>query len=199
MKIIELTEDHRDLVKSLFYTRNYMGTDLHTNYFAPTDKNPIEETHYKLFLETYLSGLHNYKALGLQDNTGSIKSLISFYLSPDEPSWYGTMIRSTNDKKYVRPLLDAAMTYNEQLGRLKFYTLWSEKHAKLLRRFAFSKTATERYDYIDELLIPAKTKCVYTNYWQILFGRTLLPIDTVVRCTFLKQEYRKEIPIGGNI
>lgn len=199
MKIIELTREHRDLVKPLFYTRNYMGTDLHANHFSFTDKNPIDETHYKLFLETYLSELHNYKALGLQDNNGNIKSLISFYLSIDEPVWYGTMIRSTNDKKYVRPLLDAAMTYNEQLGRLKFYTLWSEKHVKLLRRFAFSNTASERYDYVDELLVPAKTKCIYTNYWQILFGRTLLPIDTVVRCTFLKQEYRKQISIGGNI
>jgi hypothetical protein len=108
------------------------------------------------------------------------------------------MIRSLNDKNYVRPLLDAAMAFNEVRGRLKFYTLWNANHGKLLRRFAFSPEATLRYDYVDEIIIPAKTKCVYTNYWQILFNRTLLPVDSIVRCTFLKQEYRTT-PVGGNI
>lgn len=199
MNIIELNASHIDLVKPLFYTKNYMGTDLHANYFVPTDKNPIEEIHHRSFVETYLSNLSSYKALGLQAEDGSIKSLISFYMSPDEPCWYGTMIRSSNNKEYVRPLLDAAMAYNEARGRLKFYTLWSGKHAKLLRRFAFSDEARERYDYFDEIFVPAKTKCVYTNYWQVLFGRILLPTDTIIRCTFLKQEYRTQLPRGGNL
>lgn len=199
MRIIELDKTHTEAVRPLFYTKNYMGTDLHANYFVPTDKNPIEEIHHRSFVETYLSDLSSYKALGLQADDGSIKSLITFYMSPDEPCWYGTMIRSANDKNYVRPLLDAAMAYNEERGRLKFYTLWSGKHAKLLRRFAFSKEASERYDYFDELVVPAKTKCVYTNYWQVLFGRILLPTDTIVRCTFLKQQYRTQLPKGGNL
>lgn len=199
MKIIELDKSHIDAVKPLFYTKNYMGTDLHANYFVPTDKNPIEEIHHRSFVETYLADLSSYKALGLQADDGTIKSLISFYMSPDEPCWYGTMIRSSKDRSYVRPLLDAAMAYNEERGRLKFYTLWSGKHAKLLRRFAFSNEAVERYDYFDELIIPSKTKCVYTNYWQVLFGRVLLPTDTIVRCTFLKQQYRTELPRGGSL
>ena len=81
MKIIELDKSHIDAVKPLFYTKNYMGTDLHANYFVPTDKNPIEEIHHRSFIETYLSDLSSYKALGLQADDGSIKSLISFYMS----------------------------------------------------------------------------------------------------------------------
>lgn len=199
MKIVELNESHTDAVVPLFYTKNFMGTDLHASYFVPTDKNPIEKIYHSSFKETYLSGLVRYKALGLEDDDGKIVALISFYLSPNEPVWYGTMIRSSKNRNHVRMLLDAAMEYNEKLGRYRFYTLWSAKHAKLLRRFAFSTDAQNRYDYFDECLVPAKTKCIHQNFWTILFSRILLPTDTVVRCTYLKKEYRLNTPIGGTI
>jgi len=194
--IVELGQTHKELIKPLFYRDTYMGMDLSSNYIVdPSEK--VQTVFYNTFVDTYLSGLRNYKALGLVED-GVVKSLISFYMSPDEPCWYGTMIRSLNDKNYVRPLLDSAMAFNETRGRLKFYTLWNADHGKLLRRFAFSTEANQRYEYVDEIIVPARTKCVYTNYWQILFNRTLLPVNSVVRCTFLKQEYRTT-PIGGNI
>lgn len=197
MDIVELNTTHAELVKPLFYRSNYMGIDLSSNYIVDPSEQ-AQTVFYNTFIDTYLSGLRNYKSLGLIED-GVVKSLITFYMSPDEPCWYGTMIRSLNDKNFVRPLLDAAMSYNEERGRFKFYTLWNANHGKLLRRFAFSKEANERYDYVDELIVPARTKCIYTNYWQILFNRTLIPTDTVVRCTFLKQQYRQELPKGGNL
>jgi hypothetical protein len=197
MNISQLAPVHKDLIKPLFYRDNYMGIHLSSNYIVDPSEQ-AQTVFYNTFVDTYLSGLRNYIALGLIED-GEVKSLISFYMSPDEPCWYGTMIRSLNDKKYVRPLLDAAMDYNEVRGRFKFYTLWNADHGKLLRRFAFSKQANERYDYVDEILVNARTKCVYTNYWQILFNRTLLPVDSIVRCTFLKQEYRLSIPLGGGL
>lgn len=197
MKIVELNESHVGKTEHLFDSKNFMGTDIQTSYFVPTDRNPMGKIYYAGFQRTYLTGLTSYKALGLEDDEGNILGYISFYLSPNEPVWYGTMIRSARNKEYVRQLLDAAMEYNEKLGRYRFYTLWSANHAKLLRRFAFSGTATQRYDYFDECIIPAKTKCIYQNFWTILFSRILLPTDTVVRCTYLKREYRKDVPIGG--
>lgn len=194
--IVELGQVHKESIKPLFYRDTYMGMDLSSNYIVDPSEQ-AQTVFYNTFIDTYLSGLRNYKALGLIEG-GEVKSLISFYISPDEPCWYGTMIRSLHDKNYVRPLLDAAMSYNEVRGRLKFYTLWNADHGKLLRRFAFSSEANQRYDYVDEILVPSRSKCVYTNYWQILFNRTLLPVDSIVRCTFLKQEYRTT-PIGGNI
>jgi len=194
--IVELGQSHKESIKPLFYRDTYMGMDLSSNYIVDPSEQ-AQTVFYNTFIDTYLSGLRNYKALGLIEG-GEVKSLISFYISPDEPCWYGTMIRSLNDKNYVRPLLDAAMSYNEVRGRLKFYTLWNADHGKLLRRFAFSSEANQRYDYVDEILVPSRSKPVYTNYWQILFNRTLLPVDSIVRCTFLKQEYRTT-PIGGNI
>lgn len=197
MNIVELGQIHKESIKPLFYRSDYMGIDLSSNYIVEPSEH-AQTVFYNTFVDTYLSGLRNYVALGLVEN-GEVKSLISFYMSPDEPCWYGTMIRSLNDKNYVRPLLDAAMAFNEVRGRFKFYTLWNASHGKLLRRFAFSSEANNRYDYVDEIIVPAKTKCVYTNYWQILFNRTLLPVNSIVRCTFLKQEYRLVTPIGGNI
>ena len=197
MNIVELGQIHKESIKPLFYRSDYMGIDLSANYIVDPSEQ-AQTVFYNTFVDTYLSGLRNYVALGLVDN-GEVKSLISFYMSPDEPCWYGTMIRSLNDKNYVRPLLDAAMAFNETRGRFKFYTLWNASHGRLLRRFAFSSEANNRYDYVDEIIVLAKTKCVYTNYWQILFNRTLLPVDSIVRCTFLKQEYRPVTPIGGNI
>ena len=197
MKIVELDKSHINAVEPLFYTKNFMGTDLHSSYFVPTAALPIEKIYHASFRETYLAGLARYKALGLEDDAGNIIALISFYLSPNEPVWYGTMIRSSNNRSHVRILLDAAMKYNEDLGRYRFYTLWSTKHSKLLRRFAFSQEARDRCDFFDECVVPAKTKCIYQHFWTVLFSRILLPVDTVVRCTYLKREHRPTSPVGG--
>jgi hypothetical protein len=209
MKIIELNETHREDILHLFYTKNYMGADFQT-YFGSTNpkyndavrkkyNDAVRRMYHDAFSNTYLTGLKQYKALGLQDDDGSIQGLIAFYISSTEPAWYGTMIRSAKDKDHVRTLLDVAMAFHENEGRYKFYTLWSDRHIKLLRRFAFSADANTRYDYFDECRVPAKTKCIYQNFWTILFNRILLPVDTVVRCTYLKREYRPETPIGGNL
>ena len=102
-------------------------------------------------------------------------------------------------RSHVAPLLDHVLAYNEANGRLKFYSMFNVKYAKSYRRFAFSLDAQERYDFVDELIVPARTKCIYQTYWYLLFNRTLVPADSMVRCTFLKQKYRTTIPIGGNL
>lgn len=196
MIIKKLEESHTDALFPLFETHKYMGANVDSaDFFA---KGAIAKVYHTGFCTTYLSGLSNYHAFGTFDGD-NITGAIACYQSSDEPSWYGTQIRSMNNKDVARNLLDHMMKFNEEAGRFKFYTLWNAKHAKLLRRFAFSEWADERYDYFDECLVPAKTKCVYINHWQVLFNRILLPHDTVIRCTFLKQQYRDELPVAGNI
>lgn len=196
MIIKKLDESHEEALYPLFETHKYMGAKVDSvDFFA---KDAMAKVYHKGFCTTYLRGLSNYHAFGAFDDD-KIVGAIACYQSTDEPSWYGTQIRSMNSKEVARDLLDHMIKFNEELGRYKFYTLWNAKHAKLLRRFAFSDWADERYDYFDECLVPAKTKCVYTNHWQILFNRILLPHDTIVRCTFLKQQYRNKLPVAGNI
>ena len=75
----------------------------------------------------------------------------------------------------------------------------NSKHAKFMRKLGFSDVARERYDYFDEYVISPKQKTFYSDHWEILYGRRLLLVNTIVRCTFLKKEYRVNLPNGGNI
>jgi len=189
MKVVELTNEHEVSIRHLF----------NKNQSVFDDQNSAEFLEYKIFLETYLSNLSRYKAFGLEDSSGMLLGLISFYISHNEPVWYITTLRSTNNKIIGPILIEAVIKYNEEYGRYRFYTLLPTKYSKFLRKFVFSKNIKERYEYIDECLVPAKTKCIYQNFWNILFNRTLSLEDNIVRCTYLKQEYRKNIPIGGNL
>ena len=198
MIIRKLDKTHVDALGPLFNVSKYMGAD--TNSTAFFEKDRMADLYHAAFCTTYLKDLKSYHAFGAFDNDGNLVGAISCYQSSDEPAWYGTQIRSNKNKEIARALLDHMIKFNEEDGRYKFYTLWNAKHARLLRRFSFSEWANERYDYYDECIVPAKTKCLYTNYWQILFNRILLPHDTVVRCTFLKQKYREgSMIVGGNI
>jgi len=198
MIIKKLDHTHIQQLLPLFKNKNYMGHDTSSHDFYHKEK--MEERYHNAFCTTYLSNLKNYHAFGTFDENNNIIGVIACYQSTDEPAWYGTQIRSlANNNDIVRELLDTMIDFNEQQGRLKFYTLWSAKHIKLLRRFAFSEYTKERYDYFDEMLIPERTRCFYNSYWQVLFNRVLLPSDTIVRCSFLKQKYRTTLPIGGGI
>jgi len=192
-----LNENDVEKTKHLFYHPNYMGVDLKNSNFLESEK--YVELYHDNFKFSYLSGLNNYKAIGKINENGDVIGLLCFYKSTEDPSWYGTQIRSSGDKKVVRDLLDHAIDINEREGRLKFYTLWSAEKTKLLRRFAFSKYNNERYDYFDEYIVPANHKCFYTQHWHVLFNRVLIPLDTVVRCTFLKPQYRNNLIVGGKI
>lgn len=196
MHIERLTHNHADGVKILFSSERYMGVNSNTEYFVG-DTIVFNELAYAVFCDTYLSNLNNFKAFGSIED-GIVTSMISFYEAIDSPAWYWTQIRSKN-KNSIPLVLDAAIEHNEFNGRLKFYSMFNSKYAKGYRRLAFSKSVQERYGFVDECIVPPKTKCIYQDYWQILFNRTLVPIETIVRCTYLKQEYRAVLPVAGNI
>ena len=191
MSVVLLNSSHAIAIKQLFQHDKYMGVEL------PVDST-LNQVTYDIFCDTYLTGLSDFHAYGYEVD-GEIKSLISFYESHEEPAWYYTLYRSAGDNSLLREVLDYVIKYNEDNSRFKFYTLVHSNHSKLLRRFHWSKLNDERYDYIDELTVPSRCKCIYTNYWELLYKKTLLPEDSTVRCNFLKQQYRTHIPVGGNL
>jgi hypothetical protein len=198
MPVVKLSNEHIEQVKPLFYIKKFMGTS--TLGKSVTKKNSGNKLLYDIFCSNYLSDLDNFHAYGYVDeDDGEVKSLISFYESVEEPAWYYTVYRSSGDNELLRPVLDKAIEHNEANGRLKFYTLTNQRHSRLLRRFHWSKYNDERYGYFDEYFVPAKQKCYYTNAWELLFKRYLLSEDCVVRCNYLKQEYRTSLPQGGNL
>jgi hypothetical protein len=195
MNIIRLTSEHATGVKSLFFSKlDYMGSD----NFYQEDKN-FEERLYQIFCDTYLTDLQNFHAFGVVDEHGSVLALMSFYEGIDDASWYFTSGRSLGNNFLLKDILDVIMQYNEKNGRLKFYTVMNAKHAHLMRKLGFSKVAAERYDYFDEYIVEPRCKTFFATHWEILFKRSLLPVTSVVRCTFLKQKYRNTLPNGGNI
>lgn len=194
MQIIKLTSLHAEAVKDLFYLKKYMGVD-NFDQGDPTFQDRL----YEIFCDNYLSDIENFYAYGAVDDDNKVHALISFYVSCEEPSWYFTIYRSDGNNNLLKPILDEIIKFNEDNGRLKFYTLVNKEHSKLLRRFTWSKYNSERYGYFDEFVVPSLYKCFYNNPWDLLYKRTLIPTDTVVRCNYLKQEYRTSLPIGGNI
>jgi hypothetical protein len=199
MSVVKLDSTHIDAVKNLFTNKKYMGVDVNSNDYTGGEDVEFNKLLYDIFCSNYLSNLNNFHAFGYIGKNGEVKALISFYESIEEPAWYYTIYRSSGNNNLLRDVLDAVIEYNENNGRLKFYTLTNSNHTKLLRRFHWSKTNNNRYGYFDEFLVPAKTKCFYINPWELLFKRFLVPEDSIVRCNYLKQEYRTTLPIGGNI
>lgn len=198
MEIELLNRSHRGAIESLFRNPRYMGISLDDKEgtFMENDADFLEIA-YNVFCDTYLSDLNNFKAFGSVEN-GQVTSYISFYESVETPDWYWTQIRSKS-RTAIPHVLDKAIDYNEKNGRLKFYSMFNEKYAKSYRRLAFSDAVNERYDFFDEFVVPEKTKCFYLVPWQILFNRTLVPARSLVRCTFLKQQYRETLPIAGGL
>ena len=199
MSVVKLDSSHIEAVKGLFQHKKYMGVDVtDTSFNREGDGNIFNEVLYNIFCSNYLNDLKSFHAYGYLE-AGEVKALISFYESPEEPSWFYTIYRSSGNNHLLRDVLDEVIKHNEERGRLKFYTLTSSTHTRLLRRFHWSKYNDERYGYFDEFLVPAKHKCFYINPWELLYKRFLIPKDSIVRCNFLKQEYRTTLPIGGDI
>ena len=131
------------------------------------------------FGSIYLAELNNFHAYG-DISEGELKSYVSYYISDEEPAWYLT----SHFGDYAT-VLQNVIERNELQGRLKFYS--------------FSKYQIDRYNSVDEFRVPAKFKCFYTNHWEVMYDRALISEDTVMRCNYLKQEYRTVLPQGGNL
>lgn len=196
MTVVKLNNTHVDAVRNLFGNKKYLGVA--SNSFSQFDDINFNQLLYDIFCSNYLTDLNNFHAYGYVEDD-QVKALISFYESDDEPAWYYTVYRSSGNNNYLRHVLDEVINHNESRGRLKFYTLTHSRHTPLLRRFHWSKYNDERYGYFDEYVVPSKHRCYYTNAWELLFKRFLLPEDSIVRCNFLKQEYRTNLPQGGNL
>lgn len=199
MKVVKLSKEHIEDIKSLFMIPKFMSVDTTNNYFV--DKNvEFSDFYHKTFAETYMSNLTQYHAYGIQNNDNKFSALLGFYESVDDASWYWNTVRTLgNNKNEIKILLDTVLNHNEKNGRFKFYSMFPLKYRNIYRRLAFSDSAKERYDYFDEYCVDSRHQCKFNLAWQILFTRTLLPVDTIVRCTFLKQKYREQLYNGGNL
>jgi hypothetical protein len=176
-----------------------MGVSPDQNYFVGSELK-FEEFYHQAFTETYLTDLKSYHAYAYQDNNGVITATIGFYESGEDASWYWNHVRTLgNNSSHIKQVLDKVLWHNETNGRFKFYSMFPTKYINTYRRLAFSRDASERYDYFDEFQVESKNQSMFSLPWQILYNKTLVPVDTVVRCTFLKQKYRKKLFHAGRL
>ena len=198
MKIVKLTADHAQDARHLFNNEKYMGVEVNNETWG-TNVHYFANLTYNRFTNAYLTDLKNFGAYGAVDDSGIVQAFVCYYTSVDEPSWYYTLARSNGDNKLMKDILDVIIAMQEAQGRMKVYSLVNSDHSKILRRLYWSEYNSNRYHYVDEYIVPAKYKTYYSRDWELLFKRSLLPSDTIVRCSFLKQEFRTVLPIGGNI
>jgi hypothetical protein len=196
MKTMKLTSEHKDSIKHLFNSPKFMGVPTADRSNEITAEK-ISNFYHQIFCQTYLSDSKNYHAFAAFDDTDTVVALIGFYESNEDPSWYWTHVKSSNSTA-VKIVLDAVVEHNENNKRFKFFSMFPLKYDKAYRRLAFSKKTSERYGAFNEFYVKARERCLYTLPWQILYNRVLLPVDTVVRCTYLKPEYRTLVS-GGNL
>jgi hypothetical protein len=199
MTVVKLTYEHRDAIKDLFNKPKFMGVDVDKSYFVDNEYK-FSELYYNVFVETYMSDLKNYHAFGYLDKSKKVTTVLGFYQSNEDASWYWNQVRTTGqNRKEIQATLDAVIEYNESQGRFKFFSMIPLEYQRLYRRLAFSKYNNERYDYFEEYYVPEKHRCKFNFHWQILYNRTLVPTDSLVRCTFLKQQYREELFNAGRL
>lgn len=200
MKIVKLTKKYAKQIQHLFVKPKFMGVEHNKTYFVDKNIDNFDKIYFEEFSYTYLSDNKNYISYGVINDNGEINSILGFYESIDDASWYWTQVRTNgNNGDEIKLLLDKTLNYNEKNGRFKFYSMFPLKYQRVYRRLAFSNNAKERYDYFDECYVKIRHQCKFSLHWQILYNRTLLPVDTVVRCTFLKEKYRKEIYHAGKL
>lgn len=208
--MIKLTQEHQEQVRAMFNTQRYMGSNLSDSVVSVTESGALpadqardprvqNEILYNRFADTYLSGLNSFHAQGLFSDSGELETFIAYFQASDEPAWYYTLCHSRGNITAHRRLLDQVIGINEGQGRLKFYTLINARYRQVVRRFGWSKYNSQRYGYFDEYLVPEKNRCFYSQAWELLYKRALLPEPTIVRCSFLRQEYRSDLPHGGSI
>lgn len=199
MNVIKLNAEHIAKLHHLFQIPKFMGVKTEQFHLRP-NLGAFSEVYLKMFAATYLTDSQNYHAYGVQDDQGNINSILGFYESIDDASWYWTHVRTTgNNGNEIKILLDKVMEHNEKNGRFKFYSMFPLEYRKVYRRLAFSDFAKERYDYFDEYQVEAKHYPIFLLSWQILYNRTLVPVNSIVRCTFLKQKYRDELYNAGRL
>lgn len=201
MKVCKLTVNDTDAVKSLFFNHNmFMGVGINNHAVGDETSRERQELLFNNFTCTYLSELKSYYAYGYFNDDNELLALIGYYMSNDDASWYWTQVRTKgNNSKEIKVVLDKVMEVNEWRGLNKFYSMFPLRYRDTYRRLAFSTKARERYDYFDEFYVEDKHQPIFNLPWQILYNRVLVPVDTIVRCTFLKQKYRETLFNGGNL
>ncbi len=169
-------ESLKDLFQNPLYTSRMPGTTV-----------PVDN-YFSVFADTYLSGLKSFRAFALVDND-KIISCITTHQSSDNAEWYRLSIISVVED--ILPLNSFVEEFMEKQGLRRYFSVRADKD--------WDSIISDRYDSVEDFVVPAKTKPFYNTIWQVLYGRNLPPFDSIVECHTLKKDFRTRRIAGGNI
>ena len=181
---MKLTLDNFKDINHLFNKENAFSHTPEIKYEIAND-NFVSLDH-EVFAKNYLGQLKNWHSFINNKKT----SAVVCYQGEDDPSWYITNIYGTED---INDLITEAVVYNETCNLNKFYIVIPVQD---LNNFDLQLV---NYDYFDEIFVKEKTRCYYTTFWQVLYKRTIPNKDTIVRCYYLKEKFRKLTTSMSNI
>ncbi len=174
--------------------KNTANSDDYSAWF----KSGYSVLNHAMWVDGYLWGGDNFHAWG--GGVSELNTVIYFYESTEEPAWYLLGWRNRGTALDYRAVLDGVIKYNEGRNRYKFYALEAPQHVSQWREDVYGGEFGDRYRVIDEYVVPPKALCWWTNAWELLYKRMLIPELTQVSCYYLDGRLRKVGDvIGGNL
>jgi hypothetical protein len=148
----------------------------------------------------YLSHQSNaYQCFGCFDGDRLLGTITADYLER-RPEWIlrrivvDQNIKGSSDATAVaQALMIHALEFGEQLGYYQHRNLIPAKYRDAHLKFWGNNPArVGRYEVYQVEFIPAGERPRFAEHWEQLFGRVVMPVDSVVRVSMLKQAYRSK-------
>lgn len=199
MKIVQLTlEDSAQFSEIIEQHDSMMGMKLskiRQPGFAVTEVVSVAERYVDKFLTPYKK--RTYIAFGAYDDSGMLLGFVCMMFSTTVNAWYLLTIMARKlpfeyigkTKRAMNELYAFCIAFAEQRGYKTYYSLFPIKWFKAYGRFLASSNARKRYNISLDVLIPAKTKPLFSEFWLVM-GEMLWDDDLGIFQYTLKPEYR---------
>lgn len=142
-----------------------------------------------------------YKAFGCFDDEGNLQGSISVDFMQDQPFWILRRIvvdesikADAKTIKIINSLMKHAIEAGETAGYFQHLYLipakYKRAHSKIWGEHDLRK---DRYTAVEMEYVKANTPSRFRLYWELLYGRTVFPLDTVVRCSIMNADVRDSL------
>lgn len=130
------------------------------------------------------------RIFGLYDEAGTMDAAVFTVVSQSHPCYYV-------NKAYTRPgvsldvlpqLFKALICEYERLGYRRFYTLYRQDDIATYHKLWRTTTVLSNYITYSDLEIEPNIRPKHSDFWELLFGRSLYKSTMVVRGFVLKSE-----------
>jgi hypothetical protein len=186
------TNDLEPLLALLRGQEKYFGLPI-----AEFPGDLVSGTAIAYMVNFYLGADNGYRCFGCFDGPTLAGTLTADYLVR-RPEWILRRIAveqsiksSELSSRVTQALMAHAIEFGEAHGYYQHKNLIPAKYRNAHLKFWGDQPARAgRYDVYQLEYVPAHTRPRFAEHWELLFGRITMPIDSVVRVSMLKPEFR---------